>query len=67
MHYSNNKVVLAGSTATFNESGIMSLNESIGDPQNLTCTEMTFVIMAFDAEDHFHNKSVSVTGSYPSS
>ena len=66
VHYGNNIKMIAGSTATFIESGIMSLNESIDNPQSQTCTEMTFVIMAFNLKNEFHNRSVSVTGRYPS-
>ena len=66
VHYGNHKKVIAGSTATFTESGIMSLNENIDHPQSESCVEMIFVIMAFNSKDGFHNKSVSVTGRYPS-
>ena len=67
MHYGKNINITAESqSATFNKKGIMSFNESIDSPQSQTCTEMTFVIMAFNSEGEFHNKSVSVTGRYPS-
>ena len=66
VHYGNNIKMIAGSTATFNESGIMSLNKSIDTQQSQTCTEMTFVILAFNSKGEFHNKSVSVIGRYPS-
>jgi hypothetical protein len=61
VHYGKNIIMIAGSTTTFNESGIMSLNESIDDPQRQSCSETTFVIMAFNARDGFHDRSVSVT------
>lgn len=67
VHYGNNIInITAESSATFNESGIMSLKESINNPQSPTCTEMTFVIMAFNSKGEVHNKPVSVTGRYPS-
>lgn len=66
VHYGNNKKVIAESPITFIESGIMSLIESFDDSQShQTCTEITFVIMAFNQKNDFHNKSVSVTGRYP--
>jgi hypothetical protein len=68
VHYGNNIIMTAGSTLTFNASGIMSLKErfQIDNPQTQSCTEVTFVIMAFNSRDGLHNRSVSVTGRYPS-
>ena len=66
VQYGNHRKIMAESTTTYKKSGIMSLNESIDNLQNQPCIEMTFVIMAFNSRDGFHNKSVSVTGRYPS-
>ena len=60
------KKIISNKTPSFTERGIMSFNKSIDDLQRHACIERTLVIMAFNRINGFHNRSVSVTGRYPS-